>query len=104
MGRVKDYYQSTIPDTIQLKDGRIFQTTELMSKTNQNRIMHRRDARDPNKFVESKSIARLKYTNQETKWLSNASIEEIVSKYGCTTHKAKQIKNYVRTKEGLATD
>lgn len=96
-GRVKDYYQSTIPTRLRLPDGREFNTEELLKLANQNKTNLKRDGTQ----VKKCAPARAKYTNRETEWIVQASAKDIMLRYGCTVHKAHYIKNSVMAREGI---
>jgi hypothetical protein len=100
MGRVKlnDYYQSTIPKTLRLPDGREFEVKALLDKSNQNRTNLKRDGSVIKKCASPRAP---KYTNQETEWIINSTIKDIMLRYGCTVHKAHYIKNSVSAREGI---
>lgn len=99
MGRIKDYYQSTIPKTLKLADGREFDVEQLLKQTNQNRVNLKRDGSTVKKCAPARAA---RYTNKETEWIVQASAKDIMLRYGCTVHKAHYIKNSVMAREGIS--
>ena len=98
MGRVKDYYQTTIPNTLRLADGREFDTAELLNRANQNKINLKRDGTTVKKCAPARAP---KYTNIETEWIVGASTKDIAKKFGCTLVRADYIKQIVAAREGI---
>lgn len=106
MPHKKDYYQSTIPESIQIED-RTYITLELLNQARRDYMASRELINLLNKTKRRTAYQRLaptnsKYTFDDAVYCAAHTLEDIMQKYKVKQNRAYQLKRYLTARFGIA--